>query len=101
MTTASDNTVIHAKESQTYYVDLIDGYQAKVSYQISGNVLTLDHSSVPDALRGKGYASVMMEAVLRKIEQEGYTVIPQCSYVVHYMNKHSKKWQHLLANSEL
>ncbi|MGR5064070.1 GNAT family N-acetyltransferase [Photobacterium sp. DNB22_13_2] len=91
--------VDHDKESKTYFVKLVDGYQAKVSYQISGNVLTLDHSSVPDALRGQGYASVMMEAVLKTIEQDGYTVIPQCSYVVHYMNKYNEKWQHLLASA--
>ncbi|MGF1734861.1 GNAT family N-acetyltransferase [Photobacterium satsumensis] len=94
---ASNHNVAHDKDNQTYFVDLIDGYQAKVSYQISGNVLTLDHSSVPADLRGRGYASVMMEAVLSSIEQEGYTVIPKCSYVVHYMNKHNE-WQHLLAN---
>ncbi|MCQ1060044.1 N-acetyltransferase [Photobacterium sp. ZSDE20] len=90
---------VHDIENQTYFVDLVEGYQAKVSYQISGNVLTLDHSSVPEALRGKGYASVMMEAVLSKIEQEGYTVIPVCSYVIHYMKKHNE-WQHLLAKKE-
>lgn len=91
--------VLHDKENQTYFVTLVDGFQAKVSYQSAGDILTIDHSSVPEALRGQGYASVALEAVLRTIEQEGYTVIPQCSYVVHYMNKH-KEWQHLLANTE-
>ncbi|AJR06202.1 hypothetical protein H744_1c1177 [Photobacterium gaetbulicola Gung47] len=96
---AINHNVIHDKENQTYFVDLVDGYQAKVSYQISGNVLTVDHSSVPEALRGQGYAGTMLEAVLETIAQEGYKIIPQCSYVVHYMNKHDE-WQHLLAEVE-
>ncbi|PSW15558.1 N-acetyltransferase [Photobacterium rosenbergii] len=94
---SNNHKVVHDKDKQTYFVDLIDGYQAKVSYQISGNVLTLDHSSVPSELRGQGYAGIMMEAVLGKIEQEGFKVIPQCSYVVHYMGKHNE-WNHLLAS---
>ncbi|MGF1723096.1 GNAT family N-acetyltransferase [Photobacterium nomapromontoriensis] len=91
--------VVHDKENQTYLVTLVDGFQAKVSYQKTGDILIIDHSSVPEALRGQGYASVAIEAVLSTIEQEGYTVIPQCSYVVYYMNKH-KEWQFLLANTE-
>ncbi|MDV5167897.1 GNAT family N-acetyltransferase [Photobacterium rosenbergii] len=97
MTNTSNHHVTHDKDNRTYFVDLVDGYQAKVSYQISGNVLTLDHSSVPDALRGQGYASIMMEAVLKVIDEEGFKVIPQCSYVVHYMGKHDE-WHHLLAS---
>lgn len=90
---------VHDREQQAYFVELEAGYQAEVSYQISGNVLTLDHSHVPDALRGKGYASIMMEAVLKAIEQEGYTIIPTCSYVAHYMNRH-KEWHHLLSPNQ-
>ena len=97
---SNNHKVVHDKDNQTYYVDLVDGYQAKVSYQISGNVLTLDHSSVPDALRGQGYAAVMMDAVLKTIAEEGYKVIPECSYVVHYMNKHNDEWKHLLASAQ-
>lgn len=89
--------VTHDEKNHTFYVDLVDGYQAKVSYQKSGNILTIDHSSVPSELRGQGYAGIMMEAVLGKIEQEGFKVIPQCSYVVHYMGKHDE-WHHLLAS---
>ena len=94
---SNGHNVVHDKAKQTYFVDLVDGYQAKVSYQQSGNVLTIDHSSVPSELRGQGYAGIMMEAVLGKIEQEGFKVIPQCSYVVHYMGKHDE-WHHLLAS---
>ncbi|MGF1679993.1 GNAT family N-acetyltransferase [Photobacterium minamisatsumaniensis] len=85
----------HDKDKQTYFVELETGYQAEVNYQADGNVLTLNRSYVPEALRGKGYAGIMMEAVLQEIERDGYKIIPTCSYIVYYLERH-EEWQHLM-----
>ncbi|MUK10619.1 GNAT family N-acetyltransferase, partial [Vibrio cholerae] len=44
--------------------------------------------------QGKGYGKVMMESVLLKIERAGLTIVPVCSYVAHYLERHPE-WQHL------
>ena len=87
---------VHQPMDNRFIVPLEDEHKAVVSYELQGEALKLVHSEVPEALRGKGYGSVMMEAVLKAIEQEGYKVIPVCSYIKSYMSKHNE-WQHLLA----
>ncbi|MGR5076606.1 GNAT family N-acetyltransferase [Photobacterium swingsii] len=90
-------SVIHDHEGQEYRIELAPDCWGKLSYKRVGNVLHVDHSSVPDALRGQGAGGKMMEAVLPKIESDGFLIVPICSYVVHYLNKH-EKWQHLLVS---
>ncbi|WP_223670964.1 GNAT family N-acetyltransferase [Kangiella shandongensis] len=87
---------VHQPVDNRFIVPLEDEYNAVVNYEQQGEALKLVYSEVPEALRGKGYGSVMMEAVLKAIEQEGYKVIPVCSYIKHYLSTHDE-WQHLLA----
>jgi predicted GNAT family acetyltransferase len=42
---------------------------------------------VPDALRGRGVAAVLTRHALDYAAQEGYTVIPSCSYVEWYIER--------------
>ena len=88
--------VTHEVENNTFWVDLEQGYNAKVVYQLENNVMHITSTVVPEALRGKGYGKVMMEAVLPEIEALGYQIKPVCPYVIYYMEK-NQAWSHLLA----
>ncbi|MFH4557510.1 GNAT family N-acetyltransferase [Vibrio diabolicus] len=88
--------VTHEVENNTFWVDLEQGYKAKVVYNLENNVMHITSTVVPEALRGKGYGKVMMEAVLPEIEALGYQIKPVCPYVIHYMEK-KQAWSHLLA----
>ncbi|WP_134646070.1 GNAT family N-acetyltransferase [Vibrio diabolicus] len=88
--------VTHEVENNTFWVDLEQGYKAKVVYNLENNVMHITSTVVPEALRGKGYGKVMMEAVLPEIEALGYQIKPVCPYVIHYMGK-NQAWSHLLA----
>ena len=70
---------------------------AVVKYQKDGEVLHITSTRIPDELQGKGFGKVMMESILPEIERAGYTIVPVCSYVVHYMNR-QPQWSHLLAD---
>lgn len=88
--------VTHEVENNTFWVDLEQGYKAKVVYNLENNVMHITSTVVPEALRGKGYGKVMMEAILPEIEALGYQIKPVCPYVIHYMEK-NQAWSHLLA----
>lgn len=88
---------VHQPVDSRFIVPLEQDHTAIASYQLQGEVLAIDHTEVPEALRGKGYGAKMMEAVLKAIDQEGYKVKPVCPYVKHYMDKH-KEWDHLFAS---
>lgn len=89
----------HDTKLQRYEVYLGDGHVAWVSYSYrSEDVIALDYSEVPDALRGRGYGAAMMESVLAAIESDGMRVVPVCGYTKHYINRH-QNWAHLLDQS--
>lgn len=88
--------VIHDVESGVFLVDLEQGFNARVVYQIQNGVMHITSTVVPEELRGKGCGKLMMEAVLPEIESLGYKVVPVCPYVAYYIDK-NKQWAHLLA----
>ena len=90
------HTTTHDKKAQRYEVDVGDGHTAWVAYSHrSEGVIALDYSEVPEALRGKGIGTVMMENVLTAIDAEKLKVVPVCGYTRHYINRH-EQWLHLL-----
>lgn len=93
---AVEHKVTDNTELQRYEIRLDANNIALVTYKKEGNVLHLDHTEVPSSLRGKGYGAVMMEAALEKIESQGYTINPICSYAKHYSHRYHR-WAHLLA----
>ena len=48
----------------------------------------LTHTVILDAYSGRGYAAQLVHAVLDDIRSQGKQVVPVCSYVRHYIDKH-------------
>lgn len=72
-----------------------DGQTAYISYQASDDTLTYDHTIVPDLLSGQGIGSQLVKHALNYADEQNKKVIPHCSFVAHYINKHPK-YQKLL-----
>lgn len=87
--------VTHDSACGRFLVDLEQGLQATVQYKQNEKIVTITSTRIPEELQGRGFGKVMMESVLAEIERLGLTVIPECSYVIHYMNKQTQ-WSHLL-----
>ena len=65
------------------------GSDAAVAYySLSPGVITFTHTEVPAALRGQGIASRLMHGVLESARAEGLKVVPRCSFVAAYLNRH-------------
>ena len=88
--------VIDNKEKSRFETK-IDGHDAFIEYSVQPGILSLDHTEVDKALAGQGVASEMTEKVLMEIELRGLKVIPACSYIEKYINKHPE-WKSILAN---
>ncbi|GAA4744642.1 N-acetyltransferase [Gordonia alkaliphila] len=54
----------------------------------SGAHLALTHTVVYDRFGGRGYAAELVRQVLESVRADGNKVIPVCSYVVSYLEKH-------------
>ena len=66
----------------------IDGHSCECCYQRSGNVLTFTHTCVPAALEGRGIAAALVAAALAWAREQRLRVVPACSYVALYMQRH-------------
>lgn len=88
--------VIDNKEKQRFEAE-VDGKIAFVEYSVEPDVLSLNHTNVPEELGGRGIASEMVEAVLMQAELRGYKVKPNCSFVAKYIQRHPE-WQSIVAS---
>jgi uncharacterized protein len=66
----------------------IGEHRCVLDYQLDGSTVTFTHTGVPDALRGQGLAAQLVEAGLAWARAEGLHVVPACSYVRVYMQRH-------------
>lgn len=90
------HTVVFDSENECFRVHLEGDYYAIVQYQLIDKTMHITSTRVPDVLQGKGYGKIMMESVLPLIEFQGVKIVPICSYVEHYLNRHPE-WEHLRA----
>ncbi|WP_295461686.1 GNAT family N-acetyltransferase [uncultured Pseudomonas sp.] len=79
--------VEHDEANHQFHLS-VDGQRAYLAYMDLGKQ-TMDfyRTFVPDALRGRGLAARLTEHALNYAESRGYSVIPSCSYVEHYLER--------------
>lgn len=89
-----DNAAAHRFEK------IIDHHAAVATYSLAGDVITFEHTVVPEALRGRGIARELVEFALASVRARGLKVVPQCEVFDAYMRKHPETHD-LLANPRL
>ena len=57
-------------------------------YRRDGARLYIDHVEAPASLRGTGAAGRFMEGLVEAARAEGATIVPICSYAVHWLARH-------------
>ena len=67
-----------------------------LDYSLSAGNVVFSHTGVPPAYRGQGLAAKLVEAGLKWAREEGLKVVPACSYVQLYLQRHPE-WQNLVA----
>ncbi|MBS1850758.1 MAG: N-acetyltransferase [Acidobacteria bacterium] len=65
-----------------------DGLVAYLEYTLTGKVLALIHSEVPEALRGQGLAAALAENALQWARAHHLKVDVICPSVEHYLAEH-------------
>jgi predicted GNAT family acetyltransferase len=78
--------VVHQQARSRFQIDL-GGQPAVADYIRSGDCVSLNHTMVPYAHRGKGIAAKLVREALNWARAEGLTVRPQCSYVGHFIDQ--------------
>ncbi len=90
-----EDEIIHNRNLKTFRY-LKDGRENYLSYEIKGDSLDLTHTFVDPGCRGQGIAGALVSTALRFAGENGYKVIPSCSYVEIFIKRH-EKWKYLVS----
>lgn len=65
-----------------------EGSVAFATYRRNGNVVTIPHVEAPPALRGKGTAGRLMQAIVSLARERGFKIVPLCPYATAWFRRH-------------
>lgn len=66
----------------------VDGRLAVCEYEDAGGRRVFTHTLVPPELRGRGLAEALVRAALADARASGLKVVPACSYVARFVERH-------------
>lgn len=75
------------------YVARLEGHEAEMTYSRAGPTrIIIDHTGVPDALRGKSVGRALVARAVMDARAEGFKIIPLCPFAKATLAKHPE-WQ--------
>jgi predicted GNAT family acetyltransferase len=93
---SAEITVRHNLAASRYEAEVED-HLAVAEYVREGDRITFTHTLVPPELRGRGVAEKLVRTALDEARQQGWRVVPQCSYVAVFVRR-NPEFQSLMAD---
>lgn len=84
--------------SKGRYVIRIDGQEAELIYSRAGDRLIIEHTGVPDALRGRRLGEALVLRAVEDARREGLQILPLCPYAKGRIERHPE-WQDVLSRN--
>jgi len=84
-----DLHVQHDCAAQEFSAEL-SGCRSILQYRYANGVMTIVHTKVPGAVRGRGVAAQLMRAALTVAREKGWKVNPACSYALAFMRRETQ-----------
>ncbi|MGY6629854.1 MAG: GNAT family N-acetyltransferase [Wenzhouxiangella sp.] len=79
------------------FVMTVDGHHCELGFSRSGQVVSMNHVQVPDAVGGRGLASELTRHALDWAGDQNLAVRPVCPYVARWIERHPE-YQNLVEN---
>lgn len=97
-----DNLTIEREENASrgrYFIKL-DGGEAEMTYSHQdGNSIVIDHTYVPEALRGQSIGETLVHRAVADARAEGRSIVPLCPFVKAKIARHAE-WQDVLKHQD-
>lgn len=78
------------------YVVRLNGAEAELTYTRAGDgLIIIDHTGVPDALRGRSVGQALVRRAVEDARAEGRRIVPLCPFARAQFARH-KDWQDVL-----
>ena len=82
-------TIEHRADRRRFVASL-DGAGGRLEYRLGPGVMTIVHTEVDPALRGRGVAGALVRAAVEHARSAGLRVDPACSYARSYIDRHAE-----------
>lgn len=79
--------ILHDAENQRFTAQ-VEGCLCVLDYDLSGSVMTITHTGVPEKVGGRGIAAALTKRALETAAVARWKVIPACSYAAAYLRRH-------------
>jgi len=66
----------------------VEGHRILLDYRLSDGVMSITHTEVPHALRGRGLAGQLVRTAFEHAREAGLKVAPRCSYAAEWSERH-------------
>jgi len=86
-----DNTPVTHNEAKGQFEIALENQTAFLSYRRSNDHISLVHTEVPEALRGKGLGAQLVHAALDYARFNQLKIVPVCPFVKAYLQKHPEE----------
>ena len=70
------------------YEAVVDGHLSVCEYELVDGKMVFTHTLVPPELRGRGIAEQLVRTALADARAAGRKVVPACSYVAKFIERH-------------
>ncbi|MDX3929181.1 MAG: GNAT family N-acetyltransferase [Shinella sp.] len=91
MNIRSEETGSHGR-----YSALVEGHEAEMTYsRASPRLIIIDHTGVPDALRGKGVGQALAAHAIDEARAGGWKIMPLCPFFRAQAMRH-KEWHDIV-----
>ncbi len=88
MKTSEQNITVTHNAAEHRFEATVDGHLCVADYDRTGGEIAFTHTYVPPALRGRGIAEKLVRTALEYAQAEKLRVIPACSYVAVFIQRH-------------
>jgi predicted GNAT family acetyltransferase len=81
--------VTHNAIAQRYEMT-VEGRLSVCEYELKDGQMIFTHTLVPPELRGRGIAEKLVRTALADARASGHKVVPACSYVATFVQRHKE-----------
>lgn len=82
--------------SKGRYLARLDGVEAEMTYSLAGgHTVIIDHTGVPDALRGRGVGQALVRRAVEDARREKRRIVPLCPFAKAQIARRAE-WQDVL-----
>ena len=95
-----DSVIVTNNEEADRFEATVDGLRSIITYRRFPDRIALEHTEVPEPLRGKGLAAKLTQTALDFARANRLRVVPLCPYIVSFIRKH-REYQDLVSVADL